>query len=70
MRDVLAHRIEKAENEDALADLICDILSQQWNRCLKEEVVCSYNFLADKVHSSGMYPVTTELPPPSMLFDM
>ena len=40
---ILIHEITshagKAENEDALADLICDILSQQWNRCLKEEVV-------------------------------
>jgi len=71
---ILIHEITsqagKCENEEALADLICDILSQQWNRCLKEEVVCSYNFLADKVHSSGIYSVTIELPSPSMLYDM
>src|SRR5208282_4708792 len=49
---ILIHEITshagKAENGDALADLMCDILSQQWNRCLKEEVVCSYNVLLIK----------------------
>ena len=49
---ILIHEITsqagKAENEDALADLICDILSQQWNRCLKEEVVRPYNVLLIK----------------------
>jgi Protein of unknown function (DUF3636) len=42
---ILIHEITtqagKAENEDALADLLCGILSQQWNRCLREEVVRS-----------------------------
>ena len=40
---ILIHEIMSqaamAENEDALANLICDILSQQWTRCLKEEIV-------------------------------
>lgn len=40
---ILIHEITsqagKAESEDALANLICDVLSQHWNRCLREEVV-------------------------------
>jgi hypothetical protein len=60
----------KAENEDALADLICDILSQQWNRCLREEVVRPLKYLANKVHSFSLHPVTTELPSPSKLSNM
>ena len=29
----------KADNETALANLLCNIISQQWNRCLREEAV-------------------------------
>lgn len=29
----------KARDEESLANLLCEILSQQWNRCLKEELV-------------------------------
>jgi hypothetical protein len=60
----------KAENEDALADLICDILSKQWNRCLREEVVRPFKYPANKVHSFGLHPVTTELPSLSKLSNM
>lgn len=49
---ILIHEITsqagKAESEDALADLICDILSQQWNRCLKEELVHSFKISLTK----------------------
>jgi hypothetical protein len=40
---VLIHEITvqsgKAENEDVLGDFLCDIFSQQWDRCLREEAV-------------------------------
>jgi hypothetical protein len=37
----LTSQAAKAESEGALADIVCDILSQQWNRCLREEAVRS-----------------------------
>lgn len=60
----------KAENEDALANLVCDILTQQWNRCLREEVVRLLKYFANQVHSLGLHSVTTELPSPSKLFNL
>lgn len=40
---ILIHEITtqagKARDEESLANLLCEILSQQWNRCLKEEFV-------------------------------
>jgi hypothetical protein len=43
---ILIHEITTqagdAADADALGDIICDILSEQWSRCLKEEVVGSF----------------------------
>jgi hypothetical protein len=40
---ILIHEITtqgaKTRDEESLANLLCEILSQQWNHCLKEEFV-------------------------------
>ena len=40
---ILIHEITtkgvKTQDEESLANLLCEILSQQWNRCLKDEFV-------------------------------
>lgn len=47
---ILVHEITtqtaKPDNENALANLLCNILSQQWNRCLREKFV---RLLIDKL---------------------
>lgn len=44
----LTSKATRADSESSLAHIICDILSQQWNQCLREEVVRSLNALLIK----------------------
>ena len=47
---ILIHEITtragNAADADGLGNIICGILSEQWNRCLKEEVVIIQGFVA------------------------
>jgi len=47
---ILIHEITtragNAPDADGLGNIICGILSEQWNRCLKEEVVIIQGFAA------------------------
>ena len=53
---ILIHEITdqagNAADADALGNIICGILSEQWNRCLKEEVVIPLSVAAN----NSMFP--------------
>ena|SRR2546423_11886917 len=71
---ILIHEITtqagNATNANALGNLICGILSEQWNRCLKEEVVSSNVCFTNVVRSVGIYPRNIKLSSSAMLFDV
>lgn len=71
---ILIHEITtqagNATDADALGNLICGILSEQWNRCLKEEVVRPNGCFANVVRSVGIYPGNLELSSSPMLLDV
>jgi len=68
---ILIHEITtqggKAGDEESLANLLCEIFSQQWNRCLKEEFVHSHPIHTNAVHPTNLHPIPTQLPTPSKL---
>lgn len=72
---ILIHEITTragtAVSADALGNIICSILSEQWNRCLKEEVV--HPCLICKlilVCATGIHSSYTEFASIAMLLDM
>ena len=71
---ILVHEITtqttKASNESGLANLLCNILSQQWDRCLREKFVKFPTDKTDVVPSANIYSIPIKLHPPAMLYDM
>lgn len=71
---ILIHEITtqagNAADANALGNLICGILSEQWNRCLKEEVVSSNACCTNVVRSLGIYPRNIKLSSSAMLLDV
>ena len=49
----------KSEDETTLANIVCRILSQAWNRCLREETVRSLYHFAHPVYSLSTHPISS-----------